>query len=80
MSNEPNVPGEDAHNGGRDGTRHIPRDPRDDEGTTAAARPVPGQGSEAPVSGNGQLPGVRDSTDDVTRAPGPAEDRDSGRA
>jgi hypothetical protein len=77
MSNEPNVPGEEARDGERDGTRHIPRDPRDDEGTTATARPVPGEGNEAPDSVNGQLPGGRNSTNDVTGAPGPPPCGDS---
>jgi len=36
---EPVVPGEDMRDGGRGGSRHIPRDPRDDEGTVAASRP-----------------------------------------
>ena len=77
MSNETSVPIEDAHDGERDGTRHIPRDPRDDAGTTAAARPGPGAVGEALDAGHGKLPGVRDSTEDVTRDPGPAEERDS---
>jgi hypothetical protein len=72
MSNESSVPGEDVDDGGRDGNRHIPRDPRDDEGTTADARPSSGPGNEGPDSVNGQLPGVPDSTDNVTRAPGTA--------
>ncbi|MGO4807805.1 hypothetical protein AB4089_22100 [Arthrobacter sp. 2MCAF15] len=74
MSNEPNGPGEGVRDGERDGTRHIPRDPRDDEGTTATDRPGPGEQGEARAAGNGKPPG---GTDNVTRAPGPAEDRDS---
>lgn len=72
MSNESSVPGEVLNDDGRDGTRHIPRDPRDDEGTTAVDRPSLRPGNQCPDSVNGQLPGVRDSTDQVTRAPAPA--------
>ena len=72
MSNETSVPGEVVNDDGPDGTRHIPRDPRDDEGTTAADRRSLRPGNEGPDSVNGQRPGVRDSTDQVTRAPAPA--------
>ncbi|SDK78505.1 hypothetical protein SAMN04487916_10364 [Arthrobacter sp. ov407] len=48
MSNESSVPGENVSDGGRDGTRRIPRDPRDDEGTTASSGPAEDQDSESP--------------------------------
>lgn len=77
MSNEPSQPGDDVPDGGRDGTRHIPRDPREDEGTTATDHPGAGAGTEALDSGNGNLPGVPGSTEDAIKSSGPAEEQDN---
>ena len=76
MSHEPGLPGDGVREGGRGGSRHIPRDPRDDEGTVASDHGGDGARSETPDRGNGRLPGVRGSIDDATRSSGPAEDQD----
>jgi hypothetical protein len=76
MSNEPGVPGEDVRDGVADGTPPVPRESSDEEGATAAGPPGPGAGKEAPDKGNGEMPGGGDSTDNLSRGSGPAEDED----